>query len=56
MAEEWKKHLDNDMFDIQWDESAADLKKAGKNVLSMRYFLTDKNENERGANPSRRSR
>ena len=49
MAEEWKKHIDHDMFDIQWDESAADLKKAGKNVLSMRYVLTDKNENERGA-------
>ena len=49
MAEEWKKHLDHDMFDIQWNESAADLKKAGKNVLSMRYVLTDKNENERGA-------
>ena len=47
-AREWAKHLDHDVFEIRPDLDAEQLKKEGKNVLSMRYVHTDKNEMQRG--------
>ena len=45
---EWQKHIGHDVFDIEWELSAESLEKQGKNVLTLRYVLTDKNGNVRG--------
>jgi len=44
---EWAKHLEYDVFEIRYDLDASVLRESGKNVLSLRYVLTDKAESTR---------
>ena len=46
-TKEWKKHIDHDMFDMCPELTEASLKAQGKNVLKMRYVITDKAETRR---------
>ena len=45
---EWAKHLEYDVFEVLPDLDSKKLRAEGKNVLTLRYVLTDKNEHQRG--------